>query len=478
MDPAPLERMLAALAHRGPDDEGRWVQGPVALGNRRLSIIDLDGGHQPMASEDGHVVCIQNGEIYNHVELHEELERLGHRFATRSDTEVLLHGYEAWGDGLLERLRGMFAIALWDSRERRLLLARDRFGIKPLYWSTAGGVLAFASELKALRHVPGIGSELDPDALEAYLAFNAIPAPLSIFRDVRKLGPGELLEWRPGAEPVVRRWCRVSPANANALRREPEANLADELRARLRDSVRAHLVSDVPVGVFLSGGVDSGTLAALAAEETPGQISTFSIGFEEQSFDELELARLVADRYGTDHHELVVRVGGARSSSCCPRSSTLSTSRSRTRPRCPPIWFRGSRPSTSRSRSPAKAATSCSAATTPTSPTCWRRAWRRSRGSRAPWSSACRRARAACRSTTRHAGSPAPRTCRRSSAITAGGRSSRRSCGPNCSTAGCRARRSIRSTHGGRIGPRPRAPSHWRGCRTSTSGSTCPATCS
>ena len=299
--------MNSALVHRGPDSAGMVVNGPVGLAARRLSIIDLGNGHQPRASENGRILGVQNGEIYNHADLHIELERLGHRFATRCDTEVLLHGYEEWGDGLLDRLRGMFALALWDARERRLLLARDRFGIKPLYWSAAGGVLSFASELKALRHVPGVGTELDPDALEAYLAFNAIPAPLSIFRDVRKLAPGHLLEWRPGSDPVTRRWCRVAPAQVDELRGEDEATLADELRDRLRDSVRAHLVSDVPVGVFLSGGVDSGTLAALAAEETPGQIATFSIGFEEQSFDELELARMVAQRYGTDHHELVLR---------------------------------------------------------------------------------------------------------------------------------------------------------------------------
>src|SRR3954464_240975 len=154
VDPAPLGRMLGALVHRGPDDDGRWAEGPVALGNRRLSIIDIAGGHQPMASEEGRVVCVQNGEIYNHAELHAELARLGHRFATRCDTEVLVHGYEEWGDGLLERLRGVFAIARGDTRGRRLLPPRDRFGIKPLYWSAAGGLLSFASELKALRHVP------------------------------------------------------------------------------------------------------------------------------------------------------------------------------------------------------------------------------------------------------------------------------------------------------------------------------------
>jgi asparagine synthase (glutamine-hydrolysing) len=315
VDPGPLPAMCDALHHRGPDDGGLWSGGPVALGNRRLSIIDLAGGHQPMASEDGAVVVVQNGEIYNHAALHAELARRGHTFVTRSDTEVLVHGYEEWGEGLLERLRGMFAIAVWDAREQRLLLARDRFGIKPLYFTEKRShppVLGFASELKALRRL-GLREEIDLDALEAYLAFNAIPAPLTIFTDVRKLGPGELLSFRPGAgAPEVRQWCRPLPARADALRGESEEALAEELRERLRDSVRAHLVADVPVGVFLSGGVDSGALTALAAEETPGRVSTFSIGFEEQSFDELGLARLVAQRYGTDHHELVLRVDAAQ----------------------------------------------------------------------------------------------------------------------------------------------------------------------
>src|SRR4051794_17584258 len=306
VDPAPLVPMCDALRPRGPDDAGTWSEGPVALGNRRLSIIDLDGGHQPMASEDGHVVVVQNGGIYNHAALHAELEAAGHTFRTRSDTEVLVHGYEQWGDGLFERLRGMFAVAIWDAAQRRLVLARDRFGIKPLYWTAQRGTLSFASELKALRTL-GIDEEIDLDALEAYLAFNAIPHPLTIFRGVAKLPPGHLLSWTPGAGPEVREWYRERPAPVGDLRTESFDELAAEARDRMRDSVRAHLVSDVPVGVFLSGGVDSGTLTALAAELTPGRVSTFSIGFEEQSFDELELARMVAKRYDTDHHELVVR---------------------------------------------------------------------------------------------------------------------------------------------------------------------------
>src|SRR4051812_46980463 len=234
--------MVDALAHRGPDGRGVRVDGPVALGNRRLAIIDVAHGEQPVANEDGSVLVVQNGEIYNHAQLRAELESRGHRFATRCDTEVLVHAYEEHGDAFLERLRGMFALAVWDRRRQRLLVARDRFGIKPLYWRAERGVLSFASELKALRRQPRFGEALDPDALEAYFAFNSIPAPLSIFREARKLPPGHLLSWSPGAEPEVRRWCRVTPAPSREVRRGvSEEELAAELRERLRDSVRAHL---------------------------------------------------------------------------------------------------------------------------------------------------------------------------------------------------------------------------------------------
>jgi asparagine synthase (glutamine-hydrolysing) len=306
VDAAPLQAMSAALAHRGPDDAASVVDGPVALAARRLAIIDLAGGRQPIASEDGRVHALQNGEILNHAALRRGLERAGHRFATRCDTEVLVHLYEERGERMLEALRGMFALAVWDARERRLLLARDRFGIKPLYWSSAGGVLSFASELKALRGLPGFGGELDPDAVEAYFAFNSIPSPLTIFRDVRKLEPGTLLSWRPGHAPQLRRWCRPAPAQAHAVRGDDERELAAELADRLRDSVRAHLVSDVPVGVWLSGGVDSGLLAALAAQESGERLRTFSIGFHERSFDELDRARTVAARLGAEHHEAIL----------------------------------------------------------------------------------------------------------------------------------------------------------------------------
>lgn len=306
VDIAPLEAMSAALAHRGPDDASSVTAGPVALAARRLAIIDLSGGRQPLASEDGRVHAALNGEILNHAALRGDLQRRGHRFATLCDTEVLVHLYEERGEAMLEELRGMFALAIWDARERRLLLARDRFGIKPLYWRAAGGVLSFASELKALRGLPGFGSEIDPDAVEAFFTFNSIPSPLTIYRDVRKLEPGTLLSWSPGRPPEVRRWCRPAPVDADDVRREDERELAGELAQRLRDSVRAHLVSDVPVGVWLSGGVDSGLLAALAAQESGERLRTFSIGFEERSFDELDRARLVAGRLGADHHEAIL----------------------------------------------------------------------------------------------------------------------------------------------------------------------------
>jgi asparagine synthase (glutamine-hydrolysing) len=306
VDTAPLDAMSAALVHRGPDDAASVTDGPVALAARRLAIIDLEGGRQPVSSEDGRVHGALNGEILNHAGLRDDLRRRGHRFASRCDTEVLVHLYEERGEGMLEALRGMFALAIWDARERRLLLARDRFGIKPLYWRAAGGVLAFGSELKALRVLPGFSGELDPDAVEAYFTFNSIPSPLTIFGDVRKLEPGTLLSWRPGRAPEIRRWCRPAPVDARDVRGETEGELAAELADRLRDSVRAHLVSDVPVGVWLSGGVDSGLLAALAAQESGERLRTFSIGFRERSFDELERARLVAGRLGADHHEAIL----------------------------------------------------------------------------------------------------------------------------------------------------------------------------
>jgi asparagine synthase (glutamine-hydrolysing) len=310
VDAGALDAMNATMVHRGPDSAGAFVDGPVGLAARRLAIIDLEHGDQPLSNEDGTVTVVQNGEIYNHEALRSALETAGHRFRTRSDTEVLAHAYEEWGPPFVERLRGMFALALWDARERRLVLARDRFGIKPLFWAEAGGALAFASELKALRLAPGFREDVDPEALDAFLAFNSIPAPLTIYAGARKLPPGHVLVRERGAI-RIERFARPGPVPAADVRREDEATLAAELRETLRDSVRAHLVSDVPVGVLLSGGVDSSVLCALAAQESSEPVQTFSIGFQERSFDELDLARSVAERYRTDHHELIVKPDAA-----------------------------------------------------------------------------------------------------------------------------------------------------------------------
>ena len=305
-DPAVLAAMNETLLHRGPDSDGSVIDGPCGLAMRRLSIIDLAGGDQPIANEDGRIQVVQNGEIYNYRDLREELRGRGHTFSTHSDTEVLVHLYEERGPAFVEALRGMFAIAIWDSRESRLLLARDRFGIKPLYYRVAGGTVSFGSELKALLRQPGFSREIDPQALESFLAFNSIPSPLTIFKEARKLPAGHTLIAERG-EVRVARFARPAPTPADQVRNEGDEALAAELRDRLRDSVRAHLVSDVPVGVLLSGGIDSAALTAMAAGESGYRVSTFSIGFEESSFDELGQARLVAERYGTDHHELVLR---------------------------------------------------------------------------------------------------------------------------------------------------------------------------
>src|SRR5438309_6109421 len=290
--------MSDLLVHRGPDSAGEHVDGGIALAARRLSILDLEHGDQPIANEDGSCVVVQNGELYNYPDLRRELERAGHQLRTRCDTEALVHLYEEHGIGFAERLRGMFAVAIWDAGRRRLVVARDRYGIKPLYYRHVGGELRFASELRALPR-----GEIDLDALEAFLAFNSIPAPYSIFRDVRKLPAGHVLVWENGSV-AIERFARPGPVD---VRNGDEAELVEELRARLRDSVKAHLLADVPVGVLLSGGVDSAALAALAAQETAEAVHTFTIGFAEKSFDERDDARLVAERYGTEHHELLVR---------------------------------------------------------------------------------------------------------------------------------------------------------------------------
>jgi asparagine synthase (glutamine-hydrolysing) len=305
-DAALLARMNDTLVHRGPDGGGVFVDGSAGLAARRLAIIDLEHGDQPMSAASGDVAVVQNGEILNHLELRASLERSGVRFRTTCDTEVLLHMYLREGPDFVKQLRGMFAVALWDRREQRLLLARDRFGIKPLYYAVQDNVVSFASELKALMAQPSFPRHVDRDALNSYLAFNSIPAPMTIFTAARKLAPGHLLLCEPQTGVRVRRFARPAPAGTSAVRREGADELAGELRERLGESVRAHLLADVPVGVLLSGGVDSSVLTALAAQGSSEPVSTFSIGFQERTFNELELARLVAKRYATRHHELVV----------------------------------------------------------------------------------------------------------------------------------------------------------------------------
>jgi len=304
-DPGTLRAMNETLVHRGPDSAGELLDGPLAMAMRRLSIIDLQGGNQPLGNEDGSVQAIQNGEIYNYRELGEELRRRGHRLRTHSDTEVLPHLYEEHGLGFAEHLRGMFAVAIWDAPRRRLVVARDRYGIKPLYYRERGGTLSFASELKALLRQPGFSREIDLGALEAYLAMNFVPAPLTIFREARKLLPGHMLICEGGTV-RIERYAAPRPVAASEVRKESTAELAEELRERLRDSVRAHLVADVPVGVLLSGGVDSGALTALATEQGGGSVQTFTVGFPEADWSEAEPARKMAERFGAEHHELIV----------------------------------------------------------------------------------------------------------------------------------------------------------------------------
>jgi asparagine synthase (glutamine-hydrolysing) len=298
-----LRAMCSVIRHRGPDDEGVRVEPGIGLGMRRLSIIDLATGHQPIGSEDGTVQVVFNGEIYNYRELRGELLHEGHHFATTTDTEVIVHGYEQWGRGVFARLRGMFGIALWDARSRTLWLARDRAGIKPLYYVEHEDRLFYGSELKSLLAAGAVERAIEPQALAHYLAFLYTPPDRAIFPEVRKLRPGHVLCWRDGRATVTPFW---TPPTGEAL--EIDDTEAEEvLLARLRDAVRSHLVSDVPLGAFLSGGVDSSLVVALMAEASSRPVKTFSIGFDEPAYDELDAARLMAEHVGAEHHEFVVR---------------------------------------------------------------------------------------------------------------------------------------------------------------------------
>ncbi|MCL4797985.1 MAG: asparagine synthase (glutamine-hydrolyzing) [Burkholderiales bacterium] len=304
-------RLLGAMgritAHRGPDDEGHHADGNCAIGMRRLSIIDLAGGHQPIGSADGTLWVVCNGEIYNFRELRRELEAQGHRFKTESDTEVLVHAYAEHGEGFVSRLNGMFAFALWDARKRRLLIGRDRLGIKPLYYLNDGRRLAFASEAKALLELPGVRPEVEPAALRAYLELGYVPAPLSIFRGIAKLPIGSLIS-------VARDGVEIRAYWSPPVEVDPAPSVEDwtrRVRARMEESVRMQMVSDVPIGAFLSGGIDSSTVLAFMARHSGAPVRTYSIGFDggaaDQYYNELPYARQVAERFGSDHHEILVR---------------------------------------------------------------------------------------------------------------------------------------------------------------------------
>lgn len=299
-----VRQMCAFMVHRGPDDAGLFTDGPVALGHRRLSIIDLrPEAAQPMTNEDGSIALIINGEIYNFQHLRSELEAADHQFRSRADSEVVLHLYEEFGLDFVDQLRGMFALALWDSRKKRLILARDRFGKKPLFYYPGARGLIFASEIQALARADLIPREPDLEAIDSYLALQYVPAPLTIYQGVRKLPPGHLMVCSPGKD--------VKPEPYFKLRFDrsddrPISVLSAELRERIEESVRIRMVADVPIGAFLSGGIDSSLVVACMARASTQRVQTFSIGFPHGGHSELAWAREVAKRYRTEHHELVV----------------------------------------------------------------------------------------------------------------------------------------------------------------------------
>jgi asparagine synthase (glutamine-hydrolysing) len=304
IDPAVLDWMTDTMTHRGPNDRGTYAADGVALGVRRLSIVDVDGGHQPIANESHSVWAVQNGELYNHLDLRRELQRDGHAFRTDCDTEILPHLYESFGDRYQERLRGMFGIAVWDAARRRAVLSRDRLGIKPLYYARSGDLLVFGSELKSVL-ASGLVDDvtLDPDAVDAYLTLSFVPGPRTLLAGVSKLQPGERLVVADGTVRVERYWSYPEPAAPQA--RAPDVReISEEFLRLLDESVRLRLMSDVPLGAMLSGGIDSSVIVALMARHMSEPVKTFSVGFTGAKDNELDSARSVAEALGTDHHEL------------------------------------------------------------------------------------------------------------------------------------------------------------------------------
>jgi len=299
--------MCRVIAHRGPDGVGTWSDGTAWLGHRRLSIIDLAAGQQPMANEDGSAWVTYNGEIFNHADLRRPLEAAGHRYKTHCDTEAILHAYEQYGEDCAGRFRGMFSFALWDGKRRQLFCARDRFGKKPFYYFWDGRLFAFASEIKALLEHPAISARLEESVLAEYLAFGYGSSDRTLFKGIRKLMPGHTLRLRlaePDPAPEILRYWEIPLPGPEE--RRPERDWVAECRERLEEAVRTRLMSDVPLGMFLSGGVDSSAIAALIKRLAPGPVETFSVGYSEEQFSELAYARQVAEAIGTDHHEVVV----------------------------------------------------------------------------------------------------------------------------------------------------------------------------
>jgi len=305
-DTAALRRMCDLLEHRGPDAQGIHVDGNAALGHRRLSIIDLSTGQQPMSNEDGTIWVTFNGEIYNFQLLRDELLKRGHKFATNSDTETIVHAYEEYGDDCVQRFRGMFAFGIWDQNRRRLLLARDRTGKKPLFYTVADGQFLFASELQSLVSHPSVRRDINPNSIDDYLAYSYIPAPQSIYKNVYKLPPAHVLTLetdKPAAGPQTKRYWQLAYGPKSEV---SERDALEGLSEVLTEAVRLRMISDVPIGALLSGGVDSSVVVAIMSQLATGPVETFSIGFADQRFNETPYARMVAEQYGTKHHELIV----------------------------------------------------------------------------------------------------------------------------------------------------------------------------
>lgn len=303
VDQALLSSMCQAISHRGPDEDGFYFSEGVGLGMRRLSIIDVKGGQQPIHNQDRTAWIVFNGEIYNYQELREKLEKLGHTFYTNSDTEAIVHAYDQYGSDCPKHLRGMFAFAIWDERTEELFLARDRVGKKPILYAHINGKLIFGSEFSALLLHPDIGRDIDTEAIHHYLSFMCVPAPLTAYRAIRKLEPGHSLRWRKGEITLERYW-QPDFSKKIDISEEEAGERAIQI---LRDSVKVRLMSEVPLGAFLSGGIDSSAVVALMSQESSEPVKTFSIGFEEQDFSELHHARRVAEHVGADHHEFIVR---------------------------------------------------------------------------------------------------------------------------------------------------------------------------